>query len=685
MSKKPIESSSKGPSKKRIILFKGISIILVPLLILFLLELFLRIFNYGNNYSLFIAYKGDKDYLVFNPDASKKFFTEQEIATKGNSELFKRKKDSSTIRIFVLGESTTIGYPYFHNGSFHRWLQYRLMHTYPDKNFEIINLSLTAVNSYTVLSFAKEVVNYEPDAVLIYTGHNEFYGALGAASTQNLGSNPHVINFILGLRDLRLAQLIINTYKGLQKSFGSTGLKSGGDRMQLMVAKEEIPYHSDLYEKGAIQFRDNMDDIMNLFSKKNIPLFVSNLVSNEKDLKPFISFKPDSIKSPGFKSNFDLGEKAFAKNDLNSAEAYFKKADQLYNSSALCNYYMGQLAFKQGDFEKAKKYFLKAKDLDGLRFRAPEQFNDILVQLCNKYPKTHLVDTRAAFEKSAGDHIIGDELTVDHVHPDLKGYAIMSDVFYEAIEKYQVVPASNGNDMTFKQLLRKMPQSMVDSLAGIYRVLNLKKRWPYNDPHALDSVKIESREETLAYKLVFQNIKWSNIQDDLYGYYTNNHQLLKARNVLENLSLEYPADPGLYERIAMLSGELGDDENTVFYFKKSFNQVPTFDKARYLFVNYLKMDKPADAITYIDYAISNNSSGYNLAPVKNNAEQIIQLQQQYLRDTTSIPLLLQIANSWSVMGNKDGAIKYAQKALKADPKNKAALLLLTQNKSAQRK
>jgi hypothetical protein len=370
----------------------------------------------------------------------------------------------------------------------------------------------------------------------------------------------------------------------------------------------------------------------------------------------------------------------FENGDFNFAEAYFKKADELYNSSALCNFYLGRLAYKKSAFLLSKKYFLKAKDLDGLRFRAPEQFNEILVQLSGKYPNTHLVDTRAAFENNADHHIIGDELTVDHVHPDLKGYAIMSDVFYEAIKKYQVVPATNGNDMTFKQLLQKMPPDPVDSLAGIYRVLNLKKRWPYNDPHALDSVKVESKEETLAYKLTFQNIKWDNIIDDLYGYYFNNREMLRARNVLENLSLEYPADPDLYERIAMLSGELRDDENTVFYFKKSFNLAPTFNKARYLFANYLKMDKPADAITYINYAISNNSPGFNLAPVKNNTEQIIRLQKQYLRDTTNVPVLLQIASSWSAMDNKDGAAKYAKKILRTDPKNKVALLLLTQNK-----
>ncbi|HEY4326493.1 MAG TPA: tetratricopeptide repeat protein [Mucilaginibacter sp.] len=685
MSKKTTNPTSTGPSKKRIILFKGVSIILIPLLILFLIELLLRILNYGNNYSLFIEYKADKDYLVFNPEASKKYFTDQQIATKGNSEVFKKKKDSNTVRIFVLGESTTIGYPYFHNGSFHRWLQYRLIHTYPDKNFEIINLSLTAVNSYTVLGFAKEVINYQPDAVLIYTGHNEYYGALGAASTQSLGSNPRAINFILSLRNLKLAQLIINISEGLKNSFGKTDLKPAGDRMQQMVAKQEIPYRSDLYQKGVIQFRDNMDEIMRLFTAKHIPLFVSNLVSNEKDLKPFISFEADSIKTPGFKANFALGLKALLHNDTNAAGVYFNRAAQLYNSSALCNYYLGQICYKQGDFSSAKKYFTRAKDLDGLRFRAPEQFNEVLAQLCSKYPTAHLVDTKAAFEEMADHQIIGQGLTVDHVHPDLKGYAIMSDAFYKYLKKYRVVPDVNGNELTFKQLLQDMPENPVDSLAGIYRILNLKKRWPYNDQHAADSVKIESKEEQLAYKLVFENIRWAGIMNNLYQFYLSDHELLKARNVLENLSLEYPSDAGLYERIAMLSGQLKDNEDIVFNFKKSFNLASSFDKARYLFVNYLQMDQPENAVPYINYAMSNNTAGFNLTQTKISTVLLIHWKKMYLQDTTNTSVLLQVASLYSQLRSKSTALKYAEKALKVDPENKEASALLRQINSASNK
>src|ERR1039457_5603698 len=170
-------SSHKRSSKKRVVLYKVITI-LVPFLILILLEFALRIFHYGHDLSLFMECPGNKNFLVLNPDASKRYFNDPALAPTGNTELFKKIKDKNTCRIFILGESTTIGYPYFHNGSFHRWLQYRLMQTFPDRQFEIINLSITAVNSYTVLGFAKELITYKPDAVLIYSGHTDFYASL---------------------------------------------------------------------------------------------------------------------------------------------------------------------------------------------------------------------------------------------------------------------------------------------------------------------------------------------------------------------------------------------------------------------------------------------------------------------------------------------------------------------------
>src|ERR1700744_1952040 len=139
-------------SRQRLRLFKVIAI-LSPFVILGCIELLLRFFDYGHDTSLFIRYPDNPDYWVMNKYASERYFSDTANQTKGSIEPFRVEKSPGTFRIFVLGESTTVGFPYFHNGSFHRWLQFRLMHEYPGIHFEIINVSLTAVNSYTVLDF----------------------------------------------------------------------------------------------------------------------------------------------------------------------------------------------------------------------------------------------------------------------------------------------------------------------------------------------------------------------------------------------------------------------------------------------------------------------------------------------------------------------------------------------------
>jgi tetratricopeptide (TPR) repeat protein len=703
-------------TRKRLLLFKLISI-LIPFFILFLLEISLRVFHYGYNLDLFVAYPADESFLVFNPEASKKYFTDQQIATTGNVEPFSKKKDANTIRIFVLGESTTIGYPYFHNGSFHRWLQYRLMHSYPDKNFEIVNISLTAVNSYTVWGFSKEVVNYEPDAILIYTGHNEYYGALGVGSTNNLGGNTHMVNLLLALRELKLTQLLTSAYEKIVRSFRSRDGNVGKIRMELMVADQQIPYQSALFNRGIDQFRENMDKTMALFSDHKIPVFISNVVSNEKDMSPFISTSVDSLRYPEFAKNYSLGLKALNDKDEPAAWSLLKKADSVYSGQALCNFYLGRLAYRRGDLPLAKQYFSKAKELDALRFRAPDGINDEISQLCTKYSNVHLVDSKAVFEANSGDHIIGNELILEHVHPNLRGYALLSDVFYLAMKKEHFLPASEGNEMTFPQLLLDMPVTKMDSLAGAYKVFNLKRNWPFTltrsqfpavalrdssagltDPHAappfpeddpastetlpIDSlIPVRSEEEKLAFAITFKHLPWEEAMSNLYDHYVHAQDLENAKTVMEALVLEHPAEVPYYDKTANLCGALKDYPNAIFYFKRSFLLTPAFDKARDLFVICLKSDRPEEALPFLDYAIQNNTAGMPLAPVRKMTAEVIQLKKYLAEDSSNLIILNQIAAKYFNMGNKDGASIYLEKVLKADPGNRQALLLKDQLES----
>lgn len=660
----------------RTLVFKIISVA-VPFCLLALLECGLRLFHYGYDLSLFIEYPNNENYLYLNPDASKRYFINQKNATTGNVEPFLKAKPAGTRRIFVLGESTTIGYPYFHNGSFHRWLQYRLAHTFPNQHFEIINLALTAVNSYTVLGFARELVDYQPDAVLIYTGHNEYYGAMGVGSTEQFGGNPALVNALLRLRSLKIVQLATNLYQKALALGANAKPENDGTRMRRMVAEQRIPYQSEMYERGVEQFRANMSEVLDIFANRNVPVFIGNLVSNEGDLKPFASFPVDSTRFPGFSKNYGMALDFLQKADSAQAYDYFKKAAESYTSHALCNYYLGQLEADRGDAKAAHTYLAHARDLDGLRFRAPGEFNKIIRQLIGTHSNAHLVDVKHAFEAVSPNGIIGKGLILEHVHPDLKGYALMSDAFYEALKNAKLIRPALHAEMSFTQLKREMPIPAIDSLAGVYKIANLKNSWPFNAALDRDTLNTDTFEERVAFDLAYRRISWENAMDQAYGHYIEAGNYREAREIVEALILEQPADAALYSKSAMLSGQLGDERNALLNFQKAFRLAPSFETARYLFVLLLKIDEPEKAIPYLDYAISNNTSGLNLTPVRTLVQEVVSLRAGFSVDSSNVAVLNRIASAYYKMDNRDGALRYARKVLRLNARDATALQLMT--------
>jgi tetratricopeptide (TPR) repeat protein len=648
-------------SRTRLWLFRSIAVIL-PFCLLLLLEGALRLFHYGYDSSLFIEQPHDADYLVFNPEAGKRYFTDQLNATTGNREPFRKTKAAGTLRLFVLGESTTIGYPYFHNGSFHRWLQYRLMRSFPDKKLEIVNISLTAVNSYTVLGFAREVVDYQPDAILIYTGHNEYYGALGVGSTNRLGSSPALINGLLWLRQFRVVQLLTQAWGKIARLFSAGASKAGKTRMELMVGDQQIGYGSPLFDLGLQQFKTNMGKTLELFHRRGIPVFLSNVVSNLRDQQPFVSL-PVAGSGGGSGSIGDSGSARKGTGGLASMSTG-GSASMTTGGSASDNFAAGVRAWAQGDYPTAKQAYTRAKDLDALRFRAPEGIDSIIDELSRQYDNTHLVDTRGAFQAASDHGIVGNSLLLEHVHPNLMGYALLSDVFFRALQQQGLIPTDSTHELGLAQLMTEMPITRVDSLTGAFKIQNLRNNWPFNNSGqegaapSRSAWHLTTEEEDLAYAVAFEHLPWEEAMRQLYDYYSKTEDWTKAASVMEALCLEHPSEIGWFDKTAMLYGKIKQEEKSIFYFREAFDREPSFDRARYLFVLCLQTDQPAAAIPYLDYAIANNSAGMNLQPVRADAVEIIRLETQLSRDSTNAALRDTIAHAYEHMGNKAAALKY---------------------------
>lgn len=170
------------------------------------------------------------------------------------------------------------------------------------KRIEVINVAMAAVNSYTLLDLIDEVLDRAPDVILIYAVHNEFYGALGVGTVQSLGSSRELINTYLGLRSFRTF-VILRDFLGWIKLkigtlFSSEQMSDlSATLMARIVADQTIPYESDLYNAGINKFKFNLDDILMKVKNRNIPVILSELVSNLRDQKPIISMEGANGKS----------------------------------------------------------------------------------------------------------------------------------------------------------------------------------------------------------------------------------------------------------------------------------------------------------------------------------------------------------------------------------------------------
>ncbi|MBN1599476.1 MAG: tetratricopeptide repeat protein [Bacteroidales bacterium] len=478
--KKPGRTSESSRSGRWIY---NIILILFPILFFIIIELLLRLFHYGDSYKLFIDHpeKEYKSYYIINPEIGKKHFRKFEHGFPPN-DIFLKEKPDDCFRIFVMGSSTVMGFPYDKNLMFSRILHKRLEEAYPAKKIEIINTAITAQNSFSLLDYMPEILRQEPDAILIYAGHNEFYGAFGAGSNEAMSKNNKFTSLHLRLMKLRIYQLIQNSITGIAGVFGDTDTSADkrGTLMKRIVNKSNIIYKGELYNKGMEQYESNMRTMLTMASKKKVPVFISNLVCNVRDLPPFYSI--DTL-------------------DLPAAIRVYNEAKNAENN---------------GEYNKAKQLYYKAKDLDCVRFRASSEVNEIIEKLAEEY-RLYFVPTLSYFEKASEHGLVGNNLLTEHVHPNISGYFLMAEAFYNEITKSKLI-ADNTNRFEVKSLpyfKSNYGYTLLDSLIGYHRIANLKHYWPFRD----------ERDGIIDYRLIYRPV---SVIDSLAFEVMRNPELIPA-------------------------------------------------------------------------------------------------------------------------------------------------------------
>ncbi|MFA9390835.1 MAG: GDSL-type esterase/lipase family protein [Prolixibacteraceae bacterium] len=403
----------------------------------------LRVANYGKDLSLFVKSKNYPGYYEINFDVNYRYFTKL-IETSPTDDIFLIEKPDTCYRVFVFGGSTTRGFPYQAGTSFPRILYYRLQDAFPNKRIEVVNLSASAINSYTYIDMIDEVLDAKPDLILVYGGHNEYYGAMGVGSIERGGNFRWMKKLNLKLNHFKIYQFLKSSIVKIQQKMMTDSSNRSETLMSRIVKDKSIGYGSKLYQRGVEQFQLNMTELVKKSVSHNVPIVLSELVCNVHDLAPLQSIKTDEY------------------------------------PAAIDVFHQAQVLESEGKLEEAGALYDQAKDLDVIRFRAPEAMNEIIRELSAKY-QLPMVPMKKEFENVSPHQLIGEELILEHLHPNIEGYFLMADAFFKTLKKNQLIGDWVEEGLKPAEAYRRnWGFTELDSLIADITIKSLKGGWPFH-------------------------------------------------------------------------------------------------------------------------------------------------------------------------------------------------------------
>ena len=589
---------------RRRLLFTAVALAL-PWVLLLLLEIGLRIGGYGSSYPLFVPHAAEPGYLVANAQVARRYFGAGPFTPTPELDFFRATKPAGTYRIFMQGGSSAQGFPYGHGGAPSRMLEQRLQAAFPDRDIEVVNAALTAVNSHTLLDQADEIIAQQPDAVLIYSGHNEYYGALGVGSTRSLGRWRPFVKAYLMIRHVRTAQLVDDlANRAMRAAQPPGGASAPRTVMQMMAGDLQIPHGSPRYRQGLEQFRANIGDLLARYRERGIPVLIGTVASNERDQPPLIPGLASGTDSALWARSYRAGTDALQRGDTTAASRALDETLRIDSTAAAVHFALGRLHDLRGDSTEAQASYRRAKDFDQLRFRAPEAINRIIREEAAHHGAV-VVETHRALQQHSPGGVIGRSLMLEHLHPNLDGYFVIANAFHDAMQDRGMVGPSESEPR--EPTRADIPVTALDSLIGLLRTDRLTSGWPFRPKGAertpiVDTLRPVSQVQQLARAVVVGNLPWPEATERLRVASEKSGDYDESLRAARALAFEYSYSAEPYMDAARVALRQDRLEDALDYVMKANRRRETASSAHLAGLLMLRRGQHAAALPYLQRA-----------------------------------------------------------------------------------
>jgi len=371
-----------------------------------------------------------------------------------NQQEFPRDKAPKSFRIFCLGGSTTYGRPFKHEASYVGWLGAFLEAAEPGRTWEVVNAGGVSYASYRVANLLKELVQYQPDLFIIYTGQNEFLEERSYGGLANLPS------WVIGLDAALNSTRLYSGMKRMYRAWRPGSQQESQERYEVSGEVDEIlrhtqgptSYHRDdqLKHQVLTHFRLNLERMVRLAQESGADVILINPAVNLKDMSPFKSEHRQDL------TELELGkigrlirqaEAAQATGQLAEALARYQQALDIDGRYAELHFRVGRLLFELERYDEAELSFRRAVDEDVAPLRMLSSMPAIIAEVAADH-QVPLIDfqliLRQAYLQKYGHAVFGQEVFLDHVHTNVDGYRLLGLGLFDQLRRMGIVSGTEA-------------------------------------------------------------------------------------------------------------------------------------------------------------------------------------------------------------------------------------------------
>ena len=368
----------------------------------------LRWMGYGGHPRLFRAIAEVESGVLVSADvamARSFFFANRNRPGFHHTATFMDPKPEGVFRVLMAGGSAIKGYPQPYHLAPSAFLRAMLEDAWPERRVEVLNLGTTAAASFPVMELTLAGLEFDPDLVVVFAGHNEFFGAYGTASRHRAGGYPWMLRWHRRLHGLAMVQ-------ALREWWPAPTFAEGATLMEMMVGRAQVP--PDHWRRDAAErnLGYHLHRIAEACKERSIPLMVCTLPTNERDLAP-LGDSPLRRELPA---------------DVGGLRRWLERSP----FDALAHYRLARWLFEEGEEADAARHFRLARDFDPMPWRATSRTQAAIREVAER-PGVMLCDVEELFRSKSPGGAIGWEWMDDHVHPSLPGQALVARALVERL------------------------------------------------------------------------------------------------------------------------------------------------------------------------------------------------------------------------------------------------------------